>query len=81
MYFACIKLIKAKKKGQLFSEAQPVLNDITAVYSWDKVTCGLFKMFKAEVLSNLNVLRNLKFGSLLVWTEPVDDSIKSETAE
>jgi len=77
MYFACIKLIKAKKKGQLFSEAQPVLNDITAVYSWDKVTYGLFKMFQAEVLSNLNVLRNLKFGSLLVWTEPVDDSIKS----
>ena len=77
MYFACIKLIKAKKKGQLFSEVQPVLNDITAVYSWDKVTYGLFKMFQAEVLSNLNVLRNLKFGSLLVWTEPVDDSIKS----
>lgn len=56
------------------------MNDITAVYSWEKVTYGLFKMFQAEVLSNFNVVRNLKFGSLLVWTEPdYDDSIHSET--
>ena len=45
MYFACIQTIKLRKKGTPFTESQPVLNDISGVPSWEKVTYGLFKMF------------------------------------
>lgn len=38
MYFACIKFIKDVKKGCPFHESSPMLNDISAVPSWDKVT-------------------------------------------
>lgn len=41
MYFACIKFIKEVKKGCPFHEGSPMLNDISAVPSWDKVTTGL----------------------------------------
>ncbi len=41
MYFGCIKFIKAVKKGCPFSESSPMLNDISAVPSWEKVTQGL----------------------------------------
>lgn len=38
MYFACIKNIKQQKKGTHFGESSPVLNDISGVPSWEKVT-------------------------------------------
>jgi len=37
MYFGCIKFIKDVKKGCPFSESSPMLNDISAVPSWEKV--------------------------------------------
>jgi hypothetical protein len=45
MYFGCIKFIKSVKKGVPFGEGSPILNDISAVSTWDKVTQGLLKMF------------------------------------
>lgn len=42
-----------------------MLNDISAVPNWDKVSSGLFKMFNAEVIGKLPVIKHLKFGSLL----------------
>jgi hypothetical protein len=38
MYFGCIKFIKTVKKGCSFSESSPMLNDISAVPSWEKVS-------------------------------------------
>jgi len=37
MYFACIKFIKDVKRAVPFHESSPLLNDISAVPSWDKV--------------------------------------------
>lgn len=45
MYFGCIKFIKSVKKGVPFGEGSPMLNDISAVPSWEKVATGLMKMF------------------------------------
>ena len=67
MYFACIAFIKQVKKGVPFGEGSPILNDISAVGSWDKVTQGLMKMFQAEVVGKLPVIKHLKFGSLLAF--------------
>ena len=38
MYFGCIKFIKTVKKGVSFGESSPMLNDISAVPSWEKVS-------------------------------------------
>lgn len=38
MYFGCIKFIKQVKKGVPFGESSPMLNDISAVPSWEKVS-------------------------------------------
>jgi len=45
MYFGCIQFIKQVKKGVPFGEGSPILNDISAVPNWEKVTQGLMKMF------------------------------------
>jgi hypothetical protein len=37
MYFGGIKFIKLVKKGVSFGESSPMLNDISAVPSWEKV--------------------------------------------
>lgn len=65
MYFGCISFIKQVKKGVPFGESSPILNDISGVASWEKVTQGLMKMFQAEVVGKLPVIKHLKFGSLL----------------
>jgi len=38
MYFGCITFIKSVKKGVPFGESSPMLNDISAVPNWVKVT-------------------------------------------
>ena len=65
MYFGCIRFIKTVKKGVRFGESSPMLNDISAVPSWDKVSQGLLKMFNVEVIGKHPVIKHLKFGSLL----------------
>lgn len=67
MYFGCIKFIKDVKKGCPFYESSPMLNDISNVPSWDKVTTGLQKMFQAEVIGKHPVIKHLKHGSLIVF--------------
>ena len=44
-----------------------MLNDISAVPSWDKVSQGLLKMFMAEVVAKHPVIKHLKFGSILAF--------------
>jgi serine/threonine-protein phosphatase 2A activator len=67
MYFGCIKFIKDTKKGVSFGECSPMLNDISAVPTWDKVSQGLVKMYLAEVIGKHPVIKHLKFGSILAF--------------
>lgn len=65
MYFGCIAFIKQVKAGVPFGESSPILNDVSGCPSWDKVSQGMYKMFNAEVLGKLPVIKHLKFGSIL----------------
>ena len=44
-----------------------MLNDISAVPSWDKVAQGLLKMYNVEVIGKHPVIKHLKFGSILAF--------------
>ena len=67
MYLGCIKFIKQVKSCVPFWESSPMLNDISACPSWEKVQSGLMKMFQAEVIGKHPVIKHLRFGSLLAF--------------
>ncbi|KAG9310136.1 Phosphotyrosyl phosphatase activator [Chiua virens] len=67
MYFACIKFINSIKTASLRWHS-PMLDDISAVKTWDKVNVGMVKMYKAEVLGKLPVIQHFLFGSILPYT-------------
>ncbi|KAL9553534.1 hypothetical protein MBANPS3_003236 [Mucor bainieri] len=63
MYFRCIQYILQVKRGPFF-EHSPMLNDISSVFSWNKVNTGMSKMYVAEVLKKVPVVQHFKFGNL-----------------
>lgn len=68
LYFDCIKVIKETKSAGHFGEHSPMLNDISAVPNWEKVAQGLIKMYQAEVMNKLPVMRHFFFGSVLTFS-------------
>ncbi|KAK2462628.1 hypothetical protein APHAL10511_005361 [Amanita phalloides] len=69
MYFACIAFINSIKTASLRWHS-PMLADISAVKSWDKVNQGMIKMYQAEVLNKLPVIQHFLFGSILPYEGP-----------
>ncbi|ODV95887.1 hypothetical protein PACTADRAFT_16076 [Pachysolen tannophilus NRRL Y-2460] len=64
LYFNSISFIRKVKTGP-FNEHSPILYDISAVKTWDKVTKGMIKMYFVEVLSKFPVVQHFYFGNVL----------------
>jgi len=65
LYLGCIQWIMKAKAKAPFGEHSPTLNDISAVNSWEKIAKGMVKMYQAEVLSKMPVMKHFFFGSIL----------------
>ncbi|KAI6141861.1 Phosphotyrosyl phosphatase activator, partial [Pisolithus tinctorius] len=56
-YFACIKFINSIKAASLGWHSH-MLDDVSAIKTWEKVSAGMTKMYAAEVLGNLPVIQH-----------------------
>ena len=65
LYLGCIHVIRRTKLGAPFAETSPMLNDISGMHDWAKVTGGLLRLFQGEVLFKLPVVQHLLFGRFL----------------
>ncbi len=64
LYFTCIRYIKELKKNVPFFESSPMLNDISQLSNWGKVSGGLIRLFEGEVLNKKPVVQHFMFGDI-----------------
>eukprot|EP00565_Helicotheca_tamesis_P006363 CAMPEP_0185728202 /NCGR_PEP_ID=MMETSP1171-20130828/3634_1 /TAXON_ID=374046 /ORGANISM="Helicotheca tamensis, Strain CCMP826" /LENGTH=468 /DNA_ID=CAMNT_0028396881 /DNA_START=52 /DNA_END=1458 /DNA_ORIENTATION=+ len=68
MYLGCIAYIKSLKKGVPFFESSPMLDDISHIKSWSKVSTGLLRLYEGEVLDKIPVVQHFVFGNIFKAT-------------
>ena len=70
LYLSCIKFIQQIKPSAPFFEASPMLNDISQLDTWAKVSAGLLRLYEGEVISKMPVVQHFVFGEIFKadWT-------------
>jgi len=81
MYLGCIRFINEIKSSATLRWHSPLLDDISAVRTWEKLNSGMSKLHTAEVLGKLPVAQHFMFGSLWAWDGESDgDSDESSSS-
>ncbi|CCH59999.1 hypothetical protein TBLA_0C01860 [Henningerozyma blattae CBS 6284] len=65
MYFGCIDFINSIKTTATLRWHSPMLDDISGVKKWSKVSEGMIKMYSAEVLGKLPIMQHFYFSDFL----------------
>jgi len=68
MYLGCIRYVKFLKKSAPFFETSPMLNDISRLATWNKVSGGLLRLYEGEVLDKRPVVQHFVFGNIFKAT-------------
>ena len=70
LYLSCIHFIQQIKRGVPFFESSPMLNDISHIGNWTKVSSGLLRLYEGEVLDKMPVVQHFVFGKIFSasWT-------------
>jgi len=64
MYLGCTKHVMTLKKGAPFNESCPMLDDISRMKSWKKISNGLLRLYNGEVLDKMPVVQHFLFGNV-----------------
>ncbi|KAL7473469.1 hypothetical protein ACHAXS_013960 [Conticribra weissflogii] len=70
LYISCIHFIRQIKPNVPFFESSPMLNDISHLANWSKVSSGLLRLYEGEVLDKMPVVQHFVFGKIFSagWT-------------
>lgn len=81
MYLECIHFINSiktlpKTQNEKLSLRwhSPMLDDILAAKSWQKIKDGMVKMYKAEVLAKLPIMQHFMFGEILKCPQGISET-------